>query len=147
MITILAETAWYEGMGEFIQSLEGIKTIIMSVSGASILVLVYKIIMFLRFTRSKDFDNWLFYRIMNFVENLENEKHRNRILHVITIVKQLPFANDLYEKVRKKSREMSLELEGRLYDVEAKIKSGMFEGEELQRLIDYKAKLIDENNR
>ena len=140
----VASATWYEQILAFFESLGGLRTAIVSATGMSILVLVYKVLAIIKFARTDQFDSWLFERIVSFVNNLEHEKNRRRFEAIIAIGQKLPIVRRLAGEAVDAKNKLALELEGRLYDIEAKIKSGLFEGEELVKLVKYKAKLLDE---
>lgn len=136
-----------EQFNGFLENLGGLRTLIVSLSGGSALILVWKVMAIIKFAKTDQFDSWLFKRIMNFVENLDAEKNVQRLEGIINIAKKIPIINNFIGEAKDTKKKFLLELEGRLYDIEAKIKSGLFEGEELVKLIEYKAKLLNEITR
>lgn len=136
-----------EQFNSLLENLGGLRTLVVSASGASVLVLVYKVLAIVKFAKTDQFDVWLFQRIMHFIENLDSDKNAKRLETVVNIAKKVPIVSTFIGEAKDTKKKFLLELEGRLYDIEAKIKSGLFEGEELVRLIEYKAKLLDEITR
>ena len=141
------EAGFAESLAEFFSGFSVLSGISLTTAGGAVLILVYKVLRLLKFAKTDQFDEWLFVRIMNFIKNMDDEKHAKRVEKIIAIAKTMPFVQTFIGEARDTKKKFILELEGRLYDIEAKIKSGLFEGDELVRLIEYKAKLLDELNR
>ena len=140
------EAGFTETITDFFANLGVLSGISLTTAGGFAVVLIYKLLKLLKFAKSNEFDEWLFVRIMNFIKNMDDEKHAKRVERIVAIAKTMPFVQTFIGEARDTKKKFILELEGRLYDIEAKIKSGLFEGDELVRLIEYKAKLLDELN-
>lgn len=128
-------------LGEFFSGFEGIKNFILSLSGVTIITLVYKVRGLLNLIKKPDFESKMFQLGEKFVSDLTQKPELTK--EVFDLMTNLPAVQKLISDMQVTKEQMILELEGRLFDVEAKIKSGMFTDEQLAHLVEYKAKLID----
>lgn len=134
---IVAIADWLSGLG-------GLADVLVALGSSGLLVVLYKVAGLLKYLRSSDFEK----HALNTVEVLIDKHAKNPEL-----IKSLAKSAGEIEQVQKLlgeaqtfKNDMLLELEGRRLDVIAKIKSGLFEGDDLTALHEYLAKLESKLN-
>jgi hypothetical protein len=128
-----------EAFGEWVFSLGGLSDMLVALGSSGLLVVIYKVLGFLRFLRSPDFEK----TAVGFSGALIDTYSKNPelIKNLAKATSEIPEVKNLLAQAIEAKNNLILELEGRKIDVIAKIKSGLFEGEELTALHEYLAKL------
>lgn len=125
---------WLEGLG-------GINNVILGSAGVTIFAVAVKILELVKYFRSAGFSGTLLTNAETMLTKVvEDPKTLNKIAEQLSKIQTI---QQIGTQSQSLSQEIKLELEGRVFDIEAKIKSGLFVGEELEKLLDYKARLIE----
>lgn len=133
--------------GEWLTSLGGLADVLVALGSSGLLVVLYKVAGLIRYLRSSDFDT----HAMKMIEQLidKHSKNPELIKTLAASAAEVEQVKALIDKAADAKDNLLLELEGRRIDVIAKIKSGLFEGEELTALHEYLARLeakLNENS-
>jgi hypothetical protein len=138
-LTEVVSPTGIEALGEWVFSLGGFSDILVAAGSSGLLVVLYKVLGFLRFLRSSDFEK----TAVGFSGALIDTYSKNPelIKNIAKATYDVPEVQNLIAQALTAKNDLVLELEGRQIDVIAKIKSGLFEGEELTKLHEYLAKL------
>lgn len=128
-----------EAFGDWVFSLGGFSDVLVALGSSGLLVVIYKVLGLLRFLRSPDFEK----HAIGFSGALIDTYSKNPelIKNLAKATADIPQVQHLLGQAVTAKNDLLLELEGRKIDVIAKIKSGLFEGEELTALHEYLAKL------
>lgn len=149
-ITEAAASATPTGIGAFgdwLMSLGGIADVLVALGSSGLLVVLYKVAGLIRYLRSSDFDTHAMQMFERLVD--KHSKNPDLIKSLASSAAEVEVVKNLIEQAKDTKGNLLLELEGRRIDVIAKIKSGLFEGEELTALHEYLAKLeakLNENS-
>jgi len=138
-LTEVVSPSGIEAFGEWVFSLGGFSDILVALGSSGLLVVVYKVLGVLKFLRSPDFEK----TAVGFSTALVDTYAKNPelIKNLSKAVYDVPQFQNLLGQAITAKNDLILELEGRKIDVIAKIKSGLFEGDELTALHEYLAKL------
>lgn len=141
------EAGALEVFNNWLESLGGLRNLLVTVGSSGLLIVLYKAQQLLRWLRSPSFET----QLIKLGSNLINKHSKNPELvkDLTTTLAATEAGQKLIEQARLGKEELLLELEGRRLDVITKIKSGLFEGEELHELQAYLTKLeshLNENN-
>lgn len=141
-ITEAALSATPSGIGAFgdwLTSLGGLADVLVALGSSGLLVVLYKVAGLIRYLRSSDFDT----HAMKLIEQLINKHSKNPelIKSLASSAAEIEQVKELIGKAGDAKNDLLLELEGRRIDVVAKIKSGLFEGDELTALHEYLSRL------
>lgn len=128
-------------LSNFFADFDGIRNFIVSIGGVTLITVLVKIRSLLNILKRPDLENQVFEIGQRFISDVTQKPAL--VNELSTIIKNLPEFQNLVDKTETTRQELLLELEGRIFDIEAKIKSGLFTDEELTRLVEYKAKLIE----
>jgi hypothetical protein len=138
-LTEVVSPSGIEAFGDWVFSLGGFSDILVAAGSSGLLVVIYKVLGLLRFLRSSDFEK----TAVGFSTALVDTYAKNPelIKSLAKATYDVPAVQHLISQAVSAKNDLVLELEGRQIDVIAKIKSGLFEGEELTKLHEYLAKL------
>lgn len=138
-LTEVVSPSGIEAFGEWVFSLGGFSDILVALGSSGLLVVIYKVLGLLKFLRSPDFEK----TAIGFSSALVDTYAKNPelIKSLAKATSDVPQVQNLLSQVITAKNDLILELEGRKIDVIAKIKSGLFEGDELTALHEYLAKL------
>lgn len=138
---VVTEAGIIADLGEFFSSLDGLRNFIVSVGGLGFIAILLKVRTFLNLVRKPGFENQAIEFTTRYVgELIKKPELVNEITQALI---KIPTVNKAIDEFVDSKEKIILELEGRMFDIEGKIKSGLFEDDELARLIEYKAKLIE----
>jgi hypothetical protein len=139
-ITTTAITAGaLEGFSTWITSLGGLSDLLVALGSSGLLVVLYKVAGLIKYLRSNDFEKHAITLAGGLVD--QYSKNPELIKSIAASASQVKEVQDFLNKARDAKNDILLELEGRRIDIIAKIKSGLFEGDELTMLHEYLAKL------
>lgn len=138
-LTEVVSPSGIEAFGDWVFSLGGFADILVAAGSSGLLVVIYKVLGLLRFLRSSDFEKTAVGFSTALVDTYA--KNPDLIKNVAKATYNVPEVQHLIGQAITAKNDLILELEGRQIDVIAKIKSGLFEGEELTKLHEYLAKL------
>lgn len=138
-LTEVVSPSGIEAFGEWVFSLGGFSDILVALGSSGLLVVIYKVLGLLKFLRSPDFEKTAIGFSSALVETYA--KNPELIKNLAKATSDVPEVQNLLSQVVNAKNDLILELEGRKIDVIAKIKSGLFEGDELTALHEYLAKL------
>jgi hypothetical protein len=129
---ITAFADWIGGLGSFAD-------VLVALGSSGLLVVLYKVAGIIRYFKSPDFES----HTVKLLEDLVDRYAKNPelIKSIASSASQVKEVQELLDKARDAKNDILLELEGRRIDIIAKIKSGLFEGDELTMLHEYLAKL------
>jgi len=128
-------------LSNFFADFDGIKNFILSLSGVSLLAILYKVRGLLNIIKQPGFEKQAFTLGQKFLSDYTQKPEL--VNEIVETLSSIPKLQELAKEATDTKEKLVLELEGRIFDVEAKIKSGLFTDDELARLVEYKAKLID----
>ena len=128
-------------LSNFFADFDGIKNFILSLSGVSLLAILYKVRGLLNIIKQPGFEQQAFTLGQKFLSDYTQKPEL--VNEIVETLSSIPKLQELAKEATDTKEKLVLELEGRIFDVEAKIKSGLFTDDELARLVEYKAKLID----
>lgn len=142
------EAGAFAALNTWLESLGGLRNLLVTVGSSGLLIVLYKAQQLLRWLRSPSFESTL----LNWGNTLVDKHAKNPelIKDLTTSLAATEAGQKLIEQARAGKEELLLELEGRRLDVIAKIKSGLFEGKDLEELQAYLVKLethLNETNR
>lgn len=137
---VVTEAGIIADLGEFFSSLDGLRNFIVSVGGLGFIAILIKARALINLVIKPGFEKQAIEFSSKYIGELTKKPElvneiTQMLLSLPTVQKGLTEFADSKEKI-------ALELEGRIFDVEAKIKSGLFNDDELARLVEYKAKLL-----
>jgi len=135
------ESGLFTEISSFFSGFDGIKNFILSLSGVTLMALIYKVRGLLNIIKQPGFEKTLFNLGEKFIADAT--KKPELVAELSKVLQDTPQFQTLMLKATEAKTELLLELEGRIFDIEAKIKSGMFNDAELAKLVEYKAKLIE----
>ncbi len=132
-------TGGITAFADWIGSLGGLADILVALGSSGLLVVLYKVAGVLRYLRSSDFEK----HALNTVEVLidKHSKNPELIKSLAKSAGEIEAVQNLLGEASNFKNDLLLELEGRRLDVIGKIKSGLFEGDDLTALHEYLAKL------
>lgn len=138
-LTEVVTPSGIEAFGDWVFSLGGFSDILVAAGSSGLIVVIYKVLGLIKFLRSPDFEK----TAINFSSALVETYAKNPelIKNLAKATNEVPEVQHLVGQVVTAKNDLLLELEGRKIDVIAKIKSGLFEGDELTALHEYLAKL------
>lgn len=128
-------------LSDFFADFDGIKNFILSLSGVSLLAILYKVRGLLNIIKQPGFEKQAFDLGQKFLADYTQKPEL--VNELVSTLSNIPKLQELAKEATDTKEKLVLELEGRVFDIEAKIKSGLFTDDELARLVEYKAKLID----
>lgn len=125
--------------GEWLTGLGGLADVLVALGSSGLLVVLYKAAGLIKYLRSSDFDN----HAMKMMEQLidKHSKNPELIKSLASSAAEIEQVKELIVNATNAKDNLLLELEGRRIDIIAKIKSGLFEGDELTALHEYLARL------
>ena len=135
-------------LNNWLESLGGLRNLLVTLGSSGLLIVLYKAQQVLRWLRSPSFETQLLTLGSNLVD--KHAKNPELVKDLATSIAATEAGKKLIEQLHAGKEELLLELEGRRLDVIAKIKSGIFEGDDLTALQEYLAKLdahLNETNR
>jgi len=129
---ITAFADWIGGLGSFAD-------VLVALGSSGLLVVLYKVAGLIRYFRSPAFET----HTVKLLEDLVDRYAKNpeTIKSLARSASEVEQVQALLNKAVEAKNDLALELEGRRLDVIGKIKSGLFEGDELTALHEYLAKL------
>lgn len=127
------------GVADWLGSLGGIADVLVALGSSGLLVVLYKVAGLIRYLRSSDFESQAIKALEGLVD--KHSKNPELIKSLAKSAAEVEAVQNLMVQAREAKNDLLLELEGRRIDVIAKIKSGLFEGDELTALHEYLAKL------
>lgn len=124
---------------DWIGSLGGLADVLVALGSSGLLVVLYKVSGLLKYLRSNDFEK----HALNTVEVLidKHSKNPELIKSLAKSAGEIEAVQNLIGEAQTFKNDVLLELEGRRLDIIGKIKSGLFEGDDLTALHEYLAKL------
>lgn len=123
----------------WLESLGGLRNLLVTAGSSGLLIVLYKAQQLLRWLRSPSFENQLLTLGGNLID--KHSKNPELVKDLAATLAATEAGKQLIEQARAGKEELLLELEGRRLDVIGKIKSGLFEGEDLKELQAYLTKL------
>ena len=138
---VVTESGIIADLGEFFSGLDGLRNFIVSVGGLGFIAILLKVRTFLNLVRKPGFEKQAIEFTSKYVGELV--KKPELVNEITQALLKIPTVNKAIDEFADGKEKIVLELEGRIFDVEAKIKSGLFEDDELARLVEYKAKLLE----
>lgn len=142
------EAGALEVFNNWLESLGGLRNLLVTAGSSGLLIVLYKAQQILRWLRSPSFESELLKLGSNLID--KHSKNPELVKDLTATIAATEAGKKLIEQARTGKEELLLELEGRRLDVVTKIRSGLFEGEELKELQAYLTKLeshLNENNR
>ena len=142
------EAGFLSTFNTWLESLGGLRNLLVTAGSSGLLIVLYKAQQLLRWLRSPSFEE----QLLKYGSNLigKHSKNAELIKDLTATIAESEAGKKLIEQARAGKNELLLELEGRRLDVITKIKSGLFEGDDLKALQDYLVKLethLNETNR
>lgn len=128
-----------EALANWVGNLGGISDVLVALGSSGLLVVLYKVAGLIKYLRSSDFENHAVKMLESLVD--KHAKNPNLIKSLASSAAEVEAVKNLLDQAKEAKNDLLLELEGRRIDVIAKIKSGLFEGNELTALHEYLAKL------
>jgi len=142
------EAGALEAFNTWLESLGGLRNLLVTIGSSGLLIVLYKAQQVIRWLRSPSFESQLVKLGTTLID--KHSKNPELVKDLTTTLAATEAGKKLLEQARAGKEELLLELEGRRLDVITKIRSGLFEGEELKELQDYLTKLenhLNENTR
>lgn len=141
------EAGALEAFNNWLESLGGLRNLLVTAGSSGLLIVLYKAQQLIRWVKSPSFENQLLTLGGNLID--KNSKNPELVKDLAATLAATDAGKQLINQARAGKEELLLELEGRRLDVIGKIKSGLFEGQELEALQAYLVKLethLNENN-
>lgn len=149
---IVTETAISTGalavFNNWLESLGGFSNLLVTLGSSGLLVLLYKAKNLISYIKSPTFEQQILKLGTGLID--KHSKNPELVKDLANTVLNSEPGQKLLAQAQATKTELLLELEGRRLDVIAKIKSGLFEGDELAELQTYLLKLethLNENTR
>lgn len=139
-ITTAAVTASaLENFSSWVTSLGGLADLLVAAGSSGLLVVLYKVAGLIKYLRSNDFEKHAIKLAGGLVD--QYSKNPELVKSIAQTLSENEQVKGLLNQAKDTKNDILLELEGRRIDIIAKIKSGLFEGDELTLLHEYLAKL------
>jgi len=138
---VVTEAGIIADLGEFFSSLDGLRNFIVSVGGLGFIAILLKAKQLINIVKQPGFE----VKAVEFSSKYIGElvKKPELVEELTQLLLKVPSVKTAFDELQDSKENILLELEGRIFDVEAKIKSGLFSDDELARLVEYKAKLLE----
>ena len=128
-----------ENFSSWITSLGGLADLLVALGSSGLLVVLYKVAGLIKYLRSNDFEKHAIKLAGGLVDHYS--QNPELIKGLAKTVSENEQVQAIIDKARDTKNDILLELEGRRIDIIAKIKSGLFEGDDLTMLHEYLAKV------
>ena len=128
-----------ENFSSWITSLGGLADLLVALGSSGLLVVLYKVAGLIKYLRSNEFEKHAIKLAGGLVD--QYSQNPELIKGLAKTVSENEQVQAIINQARDTKNDILLELEGRRIDIIAKIKSGLFEGDELTMLHEYLAKL------
>ncbi len=138
---VITESGIITDLGEFFSSLDGLRNFIVSIGGLGFIAILLKVRTLLSLIKKPGFEKQAIEFTSKYIGELI--KKPELVSEITQALIKIPSVNKAIDEFADSKEKIVLELEGRVFDVEAKIKSGLFSDDELARLVEYKAKLLE----
>ena len=128
-----------ENFSSWITSLGGLADLLVALGSSGLLVVLYKVAGLIKYLRSNDFEKHAIKLAGGLVD--QYSQNPELIKGLAKTVSENEQVQAIINQARDTKNDILLELEGRRIDIIAKIKSGLFEGDDLTMLHEYLAKI------